>query len=134
MTPCQLVECRSTGLLHSATCPLVPVTLNRGGRLVATYAPDGKRSETPFNGTGDVFVDLTDGSVWVWTHSEGARPDRGGLVVGAKEQGIAQLNQKIAALEQQLAAGAGQDDVAVAAVKALALALASVSTSGTSGT
>lgn len=94
------------------------------GPLVATHAPDGKRSETPFNGTGDVFVDLVDGSVWVWSHSEGARPDRGGLVIEAKEAEIAGLHRKIAELEQQLASSAGQgqgDDVAVAAVKALAL-------------
>ncbi len=61
------------------------------------------------------------------------RPDHGGLVIEAKENEINGLNAKIAELEQQLAAGAG-DDVAVSAIKRLAVALTSVSTSGTSAT
>jgi hypothetical protein len=69
--------------------------------LITTHAPDGKRSETPFNAAGDVFVDMVDGSVVTWTHSEGARTDRGGLVIDAQLAEIAALNAQIAALQSR---------------------------------
>ena len=68
--------------------------------LIAANAPDGVRSETAFNARGDVYVNLTDGQVWTWTHAEGARSDRGGLVIEALSAQVSQLQAELAVAQK----------------------------------
>ena len=67
--------------------------------LIGNHLPDGTCNETPYNGVGDVFVALTDGQIATWTHSEGARLDRGGLVVNALLGVVASLKQQLASAQ-----------------------------------
>jgi len=68
--------------------------------LIAANAPDGVRSETAFNARGDVYVNLTDGQVWTWTHAEGERSDRGGLVIEALSAQVSQLQAELAVAQK----------------------------------
>jgi len=47
-----------------------------------------------------VYVNLTDGQVWTWTHAEGERSDRGGLVIEALSAQVSQLQAELAVAQK----------------------------------
>jgi lysozyme-like protein len=98
--------------------------------LIAANAPDGRVSETHYDGTsGSVFVDLVDGRIACWRRVGGATWDKGGDVVNDQRAAVANaLAARDAAVkaqgELQAALTAAQQQLADALAKGMTPAAA----------